>query len=57
MKIVRFVKPPVEILGKQFANRGFPGCRYTENNHDHSGLVCRRVPIFSIRKATTTTSV
>jgi hypothetical protein len=57
MKIICFIKLPAKLFGEQFTNRGFPCSRNAENNHDHGELVCRRLPIFSIKNATSTKSV
>src|SRR5262249_40970770 len=57
VKIICFVKSPAKLLGEQFPNRSFPCSRNAENNHDHGVLVCRRLPVLSIKKATSTKSV
>src|SRR5262249_30888411 len=57
MEIIRFIKTPAKNFGEQFSNRGFPFFRASENNHNDGVLVCRRLPIFSIKNARMTKSV
>ena len=57
MKIIGFKKMPAEFAREQFADCGFPGTRYPEDDYNHDALICFCLPIFSKKNATTTKSV
>jgi len=57
MKIIGLKKMPAEVAREQFARRGFPSTGDSEDDYNHDGLVCLRLPIFSKKNATMTKSV
>jgi hypothetical protein len=48
---------PAKFARQQFAHRGFPSTGNAEDDYNHDGLVCLRLPIFSKKNATMTKSV